>query len=289
MNSFKDGWFSEHSTLWPGQCFSLAVSKVLHQEKSAFQDILVFQNEQYGRVLVLDGVIQLTEKDEASYQEMMAFLPITSHPNPEKVVLIVGGGDGGVAREVIKDPRVKSVTVCEIDPRVPEVCKEFFPTLSSSFSEGKVKLRVGDGSEYLASFQDEFDVIITDSSDPIGPAACLFEEAYFQRLQRALKPGGIFCSQGESMWIHMKIIQETMKLARQFFPTVSYATTNTPTYPCGQIGFLLGSKSVETDFKTPAWKMSKGEVCAMQLKYYTPEVHAAAFVLPAFAQKLLSD
>lgn len=286
MNSFKQGWFSELSPLWDGQCISLEVEEVLHTEKSEYQDIVVLQTKAYGRVLVLDGVIQCTERDEFSYQEMISFLPVNSHPSPRKV-LIVGGGDGGVARELAKHPLVQSIVQCEIDERVIEVSKKYLPFMAKGFDDPKVSLHIGDGFEFIKNHPSEFDVIITDSSDPIGPAASLFQESYFQLLQKALKPGGIVCSQGENAWFHSNLIAPLLKSCKSIFPVVDYAYTCIPTYPGGQIGFILCSTNPETEFRKPVTKFSDAESESMELRYYSAEMHSAAFVIPAFARKQL--
>ncbi|PIC48568.1 hypothetical protein B9Z55_007489 [Caenorhabditis nigoni] len=194
---------------WPGQAFSLQVKKVLFHEKSKYQDVLVFESTTYGNVLVLDGIVQATERDEFSYQEMLAHLPLFAHPNPKRVgieiielnskfqVLIIGGGDGGILREVLKHDTVEKVTMCEIDEMVIDVAKKFLPGMSCGFSHEKLDLYCGDGFEFLKNHKNEFDVIITDSSDPVGPAESLFGQSYYELLRDALKEDGILSSQGE--------------------------------------------------------------------------------------------
>ena len=151
----------------------------------------MFKSKTFGNVLVLDGVIQLTDRDECAYQEMIAHLPLFSHPNPEHV-LIIGGGDGGVIREVVKHPGVKSITICEIDMEVINAGKTFFPSVASAWDDKRVKLECGDGAVFLAKAENagKYDVIITDSSDPVGPAASLFESPFYQAMNMALKDGG---------------------------------------------------------------------------------------------------
>ena len=189
--SIRDGWFSETSKQWPGQAMSLKVRRVLHVEKSKFQDVLVFESETYGNVLVLDGAIQATERDEFSYQEMIAHLPINSHPDPKRV-LVVGGGDGGVLREVVKYDCVEEVVLCDIDEAVPRVSAKYLPKMAAGLHHPKVKVLIGDGFAFLKDPKNKgaFDVVITDSSDPEGPAEMLFQEPYFQLLKESLKPGG---------------------------------------------------------------------------------------------------
>lgn len=182
-------------------------------------------SETYGRVLLLDDVIQCTERDEFSYQEMISMIPLCSHPNPERV-LIVGGGDGGVAREVVKHPLVKEVHQVEIDGRVVELSKKFLPFMASGFESQKMNLTIGDGFEFMKNHKEQFDVIITDSSDPVGPAESLFQQSYFELMRNALRPGGIICSQGSNFWIDAHHVKETIDACKVAFKNVSYAMVN---------------------------------------------------------------
>jgi spermidine synthase len=149
----------------------LRVDEVLHHEKSLFQDVLVFRSTDYGNVLVLDGAIQCTERDEFSYQEMISHIPLAAHSSPRRV-LVIGGGDGGVLREIVKDPRVEEVVLCEIDEAVIRVSKKYLPEMAKGFEDPKVKIHIGDGFAFMAENKNAFDVIVTDSSDPIGSALC---------------------------------------------------------------------------------------------------------------------
>ncbi|KMZ04618.1 spermidine synthase isoform X1 [Drosophila simulans] len=283
MDSLNNGWFSElQADLWPGQSFSLKVKEVIHKEKSRFQDIQIVETETYGRCLILDGIIQCTARDEFSYQEMISFLPLCAHPNPKKV-LIVGGGDGGVAREVVKHPLVEEVHQVEIDDRVVELSKQYLPAMACGFANEKLKLTIGDGFDYMKKHKNEFDVIITDSSDPIGPAVSLFQESYYELMKHALKEDGIVCSQGGSFWLDLDYIKKTMSGCKEHFAKVAYAVTSVPSYPCGHIGFVMGSLNKNQDFATP--KLGKSEIDAIDLRYYSSEVHSAAFALPRWVQK----
>lgn len=286
MDTVKPGWFSEINDLWPGVSLSLEVVKTLHRERSPYQDVMVLETKSHGRALILDGIIQCTEKDEFSYQEAIAFLPLCSHPNP-KNVLIVGGGDGGVAREVAKHPQVERIVQVEIDETVLEVSKKYLPWMGAGLTHPKVTLVVGDGFEFLKKRQQEFDVIITDSSDPVGPAECLFHESYFTLMKTALKPGGIVCSQAGTAWANLEHVTQTLQHCGAVFPVASYGIVAVPTYPTGQIGFVLGSLSSETNFKEPRKVFSDNELDRMSLKYYDADVHRAAFVLPRFIRKSL--
>lgn len=190
--------------MWPGQAMSLKVNHIIHHEKSKYQDVLIFQSSDYGNVLVLDNVIQCTERDEFSYQEMITHLAMNSHPNPEKV-LVIGGGDGGVLREVVKHKSVKEATLCDIDEAVIRLSKEHLPGMAIGFQHPNAKTYVGDGFEYLKNHKNEWDVIITDSSDPEGPAETLFQKPYFELLKGALREGGVITTQGCSSLFYISV------------------------------------------------------------------------------------
>jgi spermidine synthase len=216
-------------------------------------------------------------------KEMIAHLPLFAHKNP-KNVLVIGGGDAGVLREVVKHKSVEKVTLCEIDEAVIRTAKQYLPEMAKGFDNEKVEVFVGDGFEYLKNHVNCFDVIITDSSDPIGPAASLFQPEFFSLLKNALKPSGIICSQGESQWLHLEIIAGLVKKTSKLFPVVEYAYTTIPTYPSGQIGFLICSNDETVDVK----KVNSDGLTEDQmneLKYYTKELHQASFVLPAFTRR----
>jgi spermidine synthase len=174
---------------------TLKVEKVLHHEKSQYQDVLIFKSTDYGTVLVLDNVIQCTERDEFSYQEMIAHLAMNSHPDPKKV-LVIGGGDGGVLREVVKHDCVEEAVLCDIDEAVIRLSKEYLPHMAQGLTHPKSTVHVGDGFKFLDDYKNSFDVIITDSSDPDGPAESLFQKSYFELLNNALREGGVITTQG---------------------------------------------------------------------------------------------
>lgn len=278
MNKIENGWFSEFSTLWPGQAFSLEVEEVLFHGKSKYQEILVFKSKTYGNVLALDGVIQATERDEFAYQEMLTQLPMHAHPNPENI-LVIGGGDGGVLREVCKHKCVKKVTICEIDKMVIEKSKEFLPQLGKGFDDDRVVVHYGDGNAFVKSKTNEFDVIIVDSSDPVGPAESLYKQEFYQSMAKALNPGGIVCTQAECLWLHLDLIKSLLDFSSNIFKHSEYAYTTIPTYPCGQIGFLLGS--LGNSCKSPVRKIEA------EMKYYNEDIHRASFVLPQYARNHL--
>ncbi|KAI9226544.1 MAG: spermidine synthase [Piptocephalis tieghemiana] len=282
-----DGWFRETGTLWPGQAMSLQVEEILHHEKSLYQDVLVLKTSHYGNVLVLDNVIQTTERDEFSYQEMITHLPLMSHPNPRRV-LVIGGGDGGVLREVVKHECVEEVILCEIDEAVPRVSKLYLPSVAAGFDHPKVKVHIGDGFQFMKEHKEAFDCIITDSSDPVGPAASLYQAEYYELMRSALREGGLVCSQGECMWLHLPLIKEVLDFSKRLYPTVAWAYTTIPTYPSGQIGFFICSKDPSANLKSPLRSWSKEEEARL-CKYYNKDIHSASFVLPQFVKSALGD
>jgi spermidine synthase len=288
MDLIKDGWFMEKGDLWKGQAMSLQVEEILYTGTSSFQDVLVFRSSTYGNVLVLDGVIQVTERDEFSYQEMLTHLPMHAHPCPKKV-LVIGGGDGGVLREVLKHPTVELAVLVEIDSEVIRVSKQYLPSLAAGYDDPRVELHVMDGARYMDEHHGEYDVIITDSSDPIGPAEVLFKPPFYEAMSKCLRPGGIVASQGECMWLHAELIAPMVRACRNIFAAVDYAYTTIPTYPSGQIGFLLCSnvdaatRNMRVPSSKPTLEVQTG------LKYYNSQIHEAAFVLPEFARRAILE
>uniref|UniRef100_A0A7S1SKC8 spermidine synthase n=1 Tax=Tetraselmis chuii TaxID=63592 RepID=A0A7S1SKC8_9CHLO len=288
------GWFTELGTLWPGQGLSIQIKKVLLKTRTKFQDLAVFESDAFGTVLTLDGVVQVTDRDEFSYQEMITHLPLCGISRAPKRVLVVGGGDGGVVREITRHAGVEKIDMAEIDAGVCEASKKFFPQLACGFADPRLNLMICDGIDYLRkAAEGTYDAIIVDSSDPVGPAEVLFQRPFFELMHRALKPGGAICTQGESLWLHMPIIEEVAKMCKDIFKggTVNYAYTTIPTYPSGQIGFMICTKK---DDKKASMKVPQrappgpGPMNLPPLRYYSAEVHKASFVLPQYATSALA-
>lgn len=301
------GWFSElrscsdkdgkriyfNNPMWPGEAHSLQVERILYKEKSEYQEVLVFESSSYGKVLVLDGILQLTERDECAYQEMITHLPLCSIKSP-KNVLVVGGGDGGVLREVARHSSVELIDICEIDEMVIDVSRKFFPELAVGFEDPRVHLHVGDAVEFIKNVPEgKYDAIIVDSSDPVGPAQELVEKPFFQMLARALRPGGVLCNMAESMWLHTHLIQDMISVCHEIFRgSVHYAWASVPTYPSGVIGFILCStEGPPVDFKNPVNPIEKLEGALKhrrELRFYNSQIHRAAFALPSFFKREVS-
>jgi len=286
VDRLRNGWFQEVSGFWPGQAQSLEVEEVLWDKQSDFQHVLVFQSKAWGKVFCLDGAIQICDKDEFSYHENMAHIPSFAHPTGPKDVLIIGGGDGGVAREVLKHPTVETVTLCDIDAMVIEIAKLYFPKCACSFDDPKLKVNIGDGFAFMEGKKQCYDVIIVDSSDPDGPASTLFNKEFFTRCKEALRPNGILCTQAENMWIHTALIKKMITFIREVgFGSVEYASIQTPSYPSGSIGFFLCTEN-GTSCKEPA--REPDETTQESLQYYTPDMHRSAFLLPAFMKRAVA-
>ncbi|GAV55290.1 hypothetical protein ZYGR_0AS06140 [Zygosaccharomyces rouxii] len=290
--SIKENWFTEVSDEhFPGQGFSLQVEQVLHHSRSDFQDVLVFKSTKYGNVLVLDGIIQCAERDEFAYQEMIAHVPLFAHGNP-KNVLVIGGGDGGVIREVVKHDCVEKVTLVEIDKTVIDLSQKFLPSMACALNHPKVKINLCDGFQFLrdvahAAIDEKYDVIITDSSDPEGPAEAFFQTEYFELLKAALNPGGIVIAQAsENVWLNIDYLQRLMNIAHSVFQKAGYCYTTVPTYTSGQLGLIICSDDHQLDLTKPQRRPSKQEQDA--LKYYNPEIHHASFILPTWADRLIN-
>jgi len=273
-NGIKSGWFYEESILWPGQRTGLEVEKVLLEVKSEFQEIMVFKSKKYGNVLVLDGAIQATERDEFAYQEMITHLAMCSHVHP-KSVLVIGGGDGGVLREIEKHPSVERITICEIDKMVIQVAREYLPSMGIGFDDPRVTVHVGDGVEFMKGKHSEFDVIIVDSSDPVGPAEVLYTESFYRCMHDALTPNGVICTQAEYPFVQLDFVKGLVKMGKKVFKHCDYAVCSTPTFPTGLQGFLLASMA-DSSCRAPVRKIEA------KMKYYNQEVHRSAFVLPEF-------
>jgi spermidine synthase len=284
LNKIINGWFSEICPMWPGIALSIEIEKTLYSKQSRFQQIDLYQTRTHGKMLVLDGIIQLTEFDEFAYQEMLAHVPMFSHPDPRDI-LVIGGGDGGILREIARHKLLNKIDFCEIDEDVIAVSKEFLPGLACGFDDPRVKIHINDGDTFLKDKIYAYDVIIVDSSDPIGPGEALFEKPFYQKLKKALKPGGLIATQGESFFLHKDCVANLIRITRELFVNQAYANILVPTYPGGHIGICMGSLGPE--MKRPARQIP--HAMQGQLKYYTPEIHKAAFVLPHFAQDLVKD
>lgn len=271
-------WFSEHCPMWPGMALSVHVTEKLLDTVTSFQRLEVFRTETYGNMLVLDGKIQCTERDEFAYHEMLVHPAMCCHPQPERV-LIIGGGDGGALREVGRHPSVRKVILCEIDRAVAEAAKQFLPSMAAGFDVPEAELIFDDGIVYLEQCIEKFDVIIVDSSDPFGPAESLFGAPFYKLVRACLAPDGVVAAQSEHFFIHPQTVNQLRSAMLASFPHYAYLTVSVPSYPGGGVGIALAG--VVCDPAKPL-RVPDAEVIA-KLRYYTPELHSASSVLPRFA------
>ncbi len=275
-------WFTE--TLWPSWAQKIKVKEVLYHDKTEHQDLIVFESEAWGRVLALDGVVQTTTGDEFVYHEMLVHTPILAHGKAEDV-LIIGGGDGGCLREAVKHPGVRRVTQVEIDAGVIEFCKKYLPSLSDgAFAHEKARVVIADGARYAAETQDRYDVIIVDSTDPQGPGAVLFTEPFYRDCRRMLKPGGIMVTQCGNPSIHPDELEFTQGRQRAAgFADVTYYFAAVPTYIGGSMA--LGWACDEPALRQVGADELERRGVPAELRYYTPEIHKAAFAHPAWMKR----
>ncbi|MFH1904022.1 MAG: polyamine aminopropyltransferase [bacterium] len=275
-------WFTEKHTKNLG--ITLKIKTALFHGKSEYQVIDVLDTFEFGRMLLLDGLVMITERDEFVYHEMITHTPICVHPNPSNI-LVIGGGDGGTIREILRHSEVKKADLVEIDKMVIEKSMEFFPNVTSKLKDPKVNIIVKDGIEYIKKHKNEYDIVIIDSTDPIGPGEGLFRREFYRSVFDSLKEDGIMVAQTESPFINGNLVADIFKNIKSVFPIVKMYTASIPTYPSGYWSFSFGSKKYDPieDFN-----QKRAADIQAQLKYYNSEIHKASFALPNFAQKLCS-
>lgn len=272
-------WFTEE---WlPGLRISCQVSSVVVRKKTRFQELCILDTVEFGRMLVLDNVIQTTEKDEYIYHESLVHVPMFFHPEPRRV-LIIGGGDGGSLREVLRHPTVTEAVMVDIDGDVIEAAREHLPQWSSGFRDPRARLVVDDGREFLARSSAEYDVILVDSTDPVGPAEVLFEESFYSLARKALRQGGCFAAQTESPLATPDLVKTVYHRISACFPVAKLYTAPVPSYPGGWWSFTVGA--FDGDPAEPTRRPDPDFQGV--LRYYSPEIHRRAFVLPP---KLVRD
>jgi len=256
------------------------IKETLVTKKTEFQDLAIVDTYEFGRMLVLDGIIQTTIRDEHVYHEMISHIPLFTHPNPKKV-LVVGGGDGGAIREVLKHPSVEKAVLCEIDGDVVTECKKFLPEISCALEDSRCEVFIGDGIKYVHDHKNEFDVIIVDSTDPFGAAEGLFGGSFYKEIYECLTEDGIFIAQTETPFYLPDVVKRVYGDAKAVFPVTRLFMAAIPTYPSGFWSFTVGSK--KHDPKT----VDLSNTIDIATKYYTKELHKACFVLPKFVEDII--
>ena len=278
-------WFSEKHT--PNVKLSIKVDLQLYSGKSEFQRIDVFDSPEFGRFLTLDGYMMLTEKDEFIYHEMIVHVPMAVHPKVRKV-LVIGAGDGGVVRELVRYADLEQIDMVEIDPLVVEVCKKYLPQTAYRLDDPRLHIYYEDGLRFVRSKEDEYDLIIVDSTDPFGPGEGLFTREFYGNCYKALKEDGIMVNQHESPFYPEDAVacQRAHKRIVESFPISKVYQAHIPTYPSGHWLFGFASKKYHPlkDLRETEWNM-RGIRC----QYYTTTLHKGAFYIPAYVEELLKN
>jgi len=255
------------------------VEEILFKGKSKFQEIMVIKNPHYGKMLILDDVVQITERDEFFYHEMLTHVAMHANPSPRKVI-VIGGGDGGVVREVLKHRSVEKVFFVEIDEEVINVSKRFFPAVSSGIDDPRVEIKIMDGAEFVArGKKSDIDAVIIDSTDIIGFARSLFTQEFFDSVKACLTDGGMFVTHTESLHFHKDMVIEIQEALKKVFPVVDLYTTSIATYPGNWWAFAIASRGLSPrEVRHPF---------DIKTKYYSDEIHLQSFVPKGFYEKLM--
>ena len=276
-------WYTEQHT--ENVRFSIKVEKQLHSEQTEFQRIDILESKEFGRFFTLDGLMMVTEKDEVIYHDMIVHVPMATNPNI-KSVLVIGAGDGGTIRELTKYNSIKKIDMVEIDKRVVEVCKEYLPQTACKFDDERVNLYFEDGLKFVRSKEDEYDLIIVDSTDPFGPGEGLFTKEFYGNCYKALKEDGILVNQHESPYYekYAKAMQDAHEKIYGLFKIHRVYQAHIPTYPSGHWLFGFASKEYDPikDLNAEAWNE-----LGIETKYYNTDLHAGCFALPNYVKKLL--
>ena len=280
----SDEWFTE--TLYKDYQQRLRVSKILHRERTAYQDLTIFENPYFGRVLALDGIVQTTEGDEFAYHEMLVHVPILAHGNARRVA-IVGGGDGGALEEVLKHDVERAVTV-ELDPAVVELSRRYLPSIcGDAFEDPRAEVIFQDGTAFMKSSREVFDVIIIDSTDPVGPSVALFEQPFYADCRARLSESGILVTQSGVTFMQEDEARDTYARMKPLFADAWLYLTQVPTYGAGYTTLGWGSRSAEPRATPRAEIERRFRAADIETRYYNPEVHIAAFGLPGYIRALM--
>ncbi|MBD1372017.1 polyamine aminopropyltransferase [Hazenella sp. IB182357] len=271
-------WYTEKQTKNHG--ITTKVNKSIYHDQSAFQTLDVMETAEFGNLLVLDGMVMTTDRDEFVYHEMITHIAMNTHPNP-KSVLVVGGGDGGAIREILRYPSVEKAVLAEIDGKVIEASQKYFPKIASGLSDPRVDIQVADGIRHIQENKGKYDVILVDSTEPVGPAVGLFQKPFYEGIFEALKEDGIMVAQTESPWFNQELISQVFQDISNTFSIARLYTASIPTYPSGLWSFTIGSK------KYDPLHVDESKLIKHDTKYYHPDMHKALFQLPQFVQDLL--
>ncbi|MEM7251949.1 MAG: polyamine aminopropyltransferase [Pseudomonadota bacterium] len=274
-------------TLYDGYTQGLSIEKVYFESHTEHQHLMIFHNAIFGRVMVLDGIVQTTERDEFIYHEMLAHTPLFAHPTPSEV-LVIGGGDGGMLREIVKHARLRAITQVEIDASVIEMSKAHLPNHSQgAFDDPRVEVVIADGMAFVADTPKRFDVIISDSTDPIGPGEVLFSEDFYAACRRCLKPGGVLVTQNGVVFLQPDEVQNTARRFSNVFADWHFYGASVPTYVGGIMTFGWASDDPSLRKVSPDVLRGRFDESGIATRYYTPELHSSSFALPRYVLDLI--
>lgn len=272
-------WFTEYHTKNTGITFK--IKETLYRKKTKYQDLVILDTYEYGKVMILDGLVMLTDRDEFVYHEMITHIPINISPSIENV-LIIGGGDCGTLREVSKYKHIKKIKMVEIDGEVVKSSKKFFPQLTKGLSK-KAQIIIGDGIDFVNRTNEKFDLIIIDSSDPVGPGEGLFTEKFYKNCHRILSSDGFLTVQAESPYLHKESVKIIYDRMRNVFKDVKPYLAFIPTYPSGMWNFIICSKN---NFNIEIKNKNLIKPFEKSLRYYNHGIHYFSFALPNFVKKI---
>lgn len=278
-------WFSDMHT--ENVKLSIKIERQLFSAQSEYQRIDVLESREFGKILVADGDLMLTEMDEFIYHEMISHVPMAVHPDVQQV-LVIGGGDGGVVRELVKYEEIRQIDVVEVDPLLVEVCRKYFPQMACSLNDPRVEIYHEDGLRFVRSKADAYDLIIIDSPNPFGPGEGLFTKEFYGNCYNALHEDGIMINQNESPFYTEEAFQcqRMHKRIVETFPICRVYQAHIPSYPSGHWLFGFASKKYHPldDLDKVGWKLR-----GIRTKYYEPRLHAGVFALPVYVEELLED
>lgn len=283
--SQKELWYETlHANF--GQYFS--VENVLYREKTEHQDLVIFDNPVLGRVMALDGVVQTTERDEFIYHEMMTHVPLLAHGQAKKV-LIIGGGDGAMLREVSRHKNIEQITMVEIDAGVVEFCRQYLPNHSAgAYDDPRFKLVIDDGVNFVNQTTEKFDVIISDCTDPIGPGESLFTSAFYEGCARSLNEGGIFVAQNGVCFLQQDEAVDSHNKLSHYFKDVSFYQAAIPTYYGGIMTFAWATQNPQLRQLDITTLQQRFAEAGLTCRYYNPAIHVGSFALPQYLLNALT-
>jgi spermidine synthase len=273
-------WYTERQTQNHG--ITTRICETLYHDRSEFQTLDVIKTAEFGNMLLLDGLVMTTDRDEFVYHEMITHVGMNTHPHP-KEVLVIGGGDGGTMREVLRYPSVDRAVLAEIDAKVVAAAQTYFPQIARALGDDRCHIQIMDGIKHIRENKGKYDVILIDSSEPIGPGVHLFEKSFYQGVFAALKEDGIMVAQTESPWFNRDLIRQVYRHLSYLFPITRLYTASIPTYPSGLWSFMIASK------KYDPLQVDPSRLLDFATKYYAPAIHKSVFQLPIFVQALLTD